>query len=52
MQLQFAPCRHKSDGPAAHNSLYFEKKKLCGHDPFHWIQITFSTVHSAMKMEK
>ena len=50
MQLQFDPCRHKSDGPAAHNSLYFEKKNiLCGHDPFHWIQITFSTGHSSLK---
>ena len=51
MQLQFDPCRrHKiSDGPTAHNSLYILKKKkffLCGHDPFHWIQITFSTGHT------
>ena len=53
MQLQFDPCRrHKiSDGPTAHNSLYILKKKifLCGHDPFHWIQITFSTGHSSLK---
>ena len=48
MQLQFDPRRQKVMAllPIIHSIL---KKKLCGHDPFHWIQITFSTGHSSLK---